>query len=67
MKTIPERLATLEERAIHSANKMDKVSERVDDIYLLIQRGKGAKWLLVFLAMLVSWIVGIAGHKWLPL
>lgn len=66
MKTVPERLATLEERDRHIVNKLDEVSKRVDEIYTLIQRGKGAKWMVVVLVSLISWAIGAAGHKWLP-
>lgn len=66
MRTVPERLAMLEERLHHNANKLDEVAKRVDEIYLLIQRGKGAKWVLVGILALISWAVGMGGHKWLP-
>lgn len=67
MDTGPERLARLEERVEHVREELGKVSERVDEIYVLIQRGKGAKWVLMGLISLVSWAIGFAlSHKILP-
>lgn len=67
MATIPERLAALEERVEHIRKQVVKVSERVDEIYLLIQRGKGAKWVLMGIVSIMSWAVGFAfSHKILP-
>lgn len=67
MSTVPERLARLEERVDNIRTELAEVSKRVDEIYLLIQRGKGAKWVLVGLISLVSWALGFAfSHKILP-
>lgn len=67
MSTLPERTATLEERVDHLRTELRKVSDRVDEIYLLIQRGKGAKWVLVGLVSLFSGAIGFAfSHKILP-
>lgn len=66
MTSLPERLAALEERVLNTKNKLDEMAERVDEIYSLIQRGKGAKWAIVTFASLVSAILGVIGHKLLP-
>lgn len=66
MHPLPERMATLEERVQNIQKKLDDISERVDEIYSLIQRGKGAKWVIVVMASAVSGIIGIVAHKLLP-
>lgn len=66
MTTVPERLAALEERVANTKNKLDEISERVDEIYVLIQRGKGAKWAVITIASAVSGLLGIIAHKILP-
>lgn len=65
MQSIPERLAALEERVLNVKNKVDGISDRVDEIYSLIQRGKGAKWVVVTLVSMVSGAFGIIAHKML--
>lgn len=67
MDTGPERLARLEERVDNVRTEMAKVSERVDEIYVILQRGKGAKWVLMGLIAFASWAIGFAlSHKVLP-
>lgn len=67
MQTVPERLATLEERAKHVTTEVEKISERVDEIYEIIQRGKGAKWVITGIVTLLSGGFGAwVTHKILP-
>ena len=66
MHPLPERMAALEERVTNIRNKLNEVSERVDEIYSLIQQGKGAKWVVLVIVSLLSGLVGMAGHKLLP-
>jgi hypothetical protein len=67
MQSDLERIATLEERIHNMDIKLERMSLRVDDIYEIIQRGKGAKWALVGLVSFVSWGLGIFVHKILPM
>lgn len=62
MNTELERLATLEERVRNIGIEVDKISQRVEEIYALVQRGKGAKWAIVAIA----YIVGLISHKFAP-
>lgn len=66
MHPLPERMAALEERVLHIKNQLDKISDRVDEIYVLIQRGKGAKWVIITVASALSGVIGIVAHKLLP-
>lgn len=66
MQPVPERVATLEERVQNISRQVDAIAERVDEIYVLIQRGKGAKWVVLLLASVLSGGVGMAAHKLLP-
>lgn len=66
MKTLPERLATLEESVRNIKEDLSEARKRVDEIHSLIQQGKGAKWLLVTGVGAISGILGILGHKVLP-
>jgi gamma-glutamyl phosphate reductase len=66
MSTFPERLAALEERVRNMAKDLEKISEGVDEIRSLIQQGKGAKWVIILIASIVSGVLGVIGHKWLP-
>lgn len=66
MQPVPERVATLEERVQNIAIQVREIAERVDEIYAIIQRGKGAKWVIVTMASVISGVVGIIAHKALP-
>lgn len=66
MQPVPERVATLEERVQNIAKQVGEIAERVDEIYAIIQRGKGAKWVIVTMASVISGVVGIIAHKALP-
>lgn len=66
MRTVPERLAALEERVKNIAEDVHEISKRVDEIYSLIQQGKGAKWVILGIASAISAMLGVIGHKWLP-
>lgn len=66
MRTVPERLAALEERVKNIAEDVQEISKRVDEIYSLIQQGKGAKWVILIVASAISGLLGVIGHKWLP-
>lgn len=64
--TLSERVAALEERVLNIAKQQDHICERVDEIYALVQRGKGAKWAIVTIVGIISGIIGILTHKALP-
>jgi len=61
-----ERLAALEERVANIRDQIAKISDRTDEVYALMQRGKGAKWMVIALATLISWIMGVVAHKIVP-
>ncbi len=66
MQPLPERLAALEERVLNIKAKLDEIAERVDEIHSLIQRGKGAKWVIITLVSAISSGIGMVVHKVLP-
>lgn len=66
MNSVPERLAALEERVRNVAEDVREISKRVDEIRSLIQQGKGAKWVILFIASAISGVLGVIGHKLLP-
>lgn len=67
MQPLPERIATLEERVLNIQKKLEEVSDRVDEIYVIIQRGKGAKWVVLGICSVMSGFVGVIAHKLLPM
>jgi hypothetical protein len=66
MQPVPERVATLEERVKNIAEEVQCIAVRVDEIYQLIQRGKGAKWAVLTIVSAISGGFGVIAHKLLP-
>lgn len=63
MKTVPERLAALEERVRYIAEDMSEVRKHLDEIRSIIQQGKGAKWVIVGMATVLGSGLGAVAHK----
>jgi hypothetical protein len=67
MATVPERLAALEERVRNLSEDVRQLSERTTETYNFLQASKGAKWVVLLLATIVSASLGLGFHKFLPL
>lgn len=61
-----QRLARIEERAAARDEKLNSMSEKIDEMYEAFVRSKGAWWALSGAAMLGGAIIGLI-FKYIPL
>jgi hypothetical protein len=66
VKTVPERLAMLEERVKNIRDDVADIKKSVDEVRDIILQGKGAKWALLGMVGIVSSFLSIMAHKLFP-
>jgi hypothetical protein len=66
VKSVPERLAILEERLDNVRDDVTDTKRVVSEIHEIILKGKGAKWAIVTLVGLLSGFFSVLAHKYLP-
>lgn len=61
-----ERIARLETQVEHLQQTIDAMSKKLDELYTMLQRGKGAWWAGLGIFGLFSGAIGAAISKLLP-
>lgn len=59
MPELEERMAVLEANHKHASDKLDKMSEKVDEMHELLLQAKGARWAI----LAVSGFTGLLAGK----
>jgi hypothetical protein len=66
VKSVPERLAMLEERVKNVRDDVAEIKLIVDEVREIISRGKGAKWAIIGFVGIISSFLSIVAHKLFP-
>lgn len=61
MPELEERIAVLEANFKHADAKLDKITEKVDEMHEVLLQAKGARWAILGVASLAGFFAGKIG------